>query len=142
MSEPNHADLLRDHAVIERLAGQLGTMLDRKAEAADLSRTLRMLVETVHGHLEEEDAMIYALALREEGMTEAEVAALRASFERLKCDWQEYLALWTPEQIAAGRAEFETATRAMLPRLRDRVQLETELLCLMNTRHRGSPTAH
>jgi regulator of sigma D len=132
MSELNSTDLLRDHAVIERFASQLALLIERDADAAALSRTLDHLVETVADHLSVEDAMIYTLAMRaRSGGAHDSVERMRNAFEQLKADWGVYLQRWTPEAITADREEFVRATRVMLPRLRDRVRLENELLCAL-----------
>ncbi|AQR75925.1 hemerythrin domain-containing protein [Sphingomonas sp. LM7] len=129
MSKPNAADLLRDHAAIESLSARLAALINRDADAAELALTLDHLVATVADHLSIEDAMIYTLAMQASSGTAAGSAErMRSAFEQLKTDWGAYLTLWSAEAIAADRAEFVAATRAMLPRLRDRVRLENELL--------------
>jgi len=129
MSELNAADLLRDHAAIESLSARLALLIDRDADAAELSATLDHLVETVADHLSVEDAMIYTLAMRATSGASADgVDGMRAAFEKLKIDWGAYLTRWSAEAIAADRPAFVDASRAMLPRLRDRVRLENELL--------------
>lgn len=129
MSKLNSADLLRDHAAIESLSARLAMLIERDADAARLALTLDHLVETVADHLAIEDGMIYALAMEARAGTVAGgVDRMRAAFEQLKSDWGVYLTRWSAGAIAENRAEFIAATRAMLPRLRDRVRLENELL--------------
>jgi hypothetical protein len=129
MTELNSADLMRDHAAIETLSARLAALIERDADAAELALTLDHLVETVADHLSVEDAMIYTLAMQaQSGQGAAGAERMRKAFEQLKTDWGGYLTLWTAEAIAADRDAFVRATRAMLPRLRDRVKLENELL--------------
>lgn len=129
MSALNSAELLRDHAAIEMLSARLLALLDADASAADLALALGHLVDTVADHLATEDGMIYTLAMRDQpGAVEASVTRARDEFERLKANWHEYLVGWSAESIAADPAGFSRAARAMLPRLRDRLRLENELL--------------
>ncbi len=124
-------ELLRDHAAIELLSARLSKLIAANADATDLAETLGHLVQTVAGHLKVEEAILYDEAmLVQPGVTQADVTRATRTFERLKGDWGEYCTLWRAEDIAADRAGFVAASQAMLPRLRDRVQLETELLVL------------
>jgi hypothetical protein len=128
-TEPRAIDLMRDHAAIESLSARLLALLDGDATPAALALALDHLVATVSDHLSVEDAMIYTLAMRAQpGVAEESVTRARDEFDRLKANWNDYLVEWTAESIAADRPAFDRATRAMLPRLRDRVKLENELL--------------
>ncbi len=134
MAEVDRVELLRDHAAIELLSKRLSTLIDRQAGAEDLALTLDHLVQTVASHLALEDAIIYDLALEDQmDASPTEVDRAHQEFETLKSNWGDYLTAWTPQRIAADRDTFVRETRAMLPRLRDRVRLETHLLSLMGT---------
>lgn len=129
MADPRSVDLLRDHAAIESLSARLMALIEGDAAPAELSLALGHLVDTVSDHLSLEDAMIYTLAMRAQpGVAEDSVQRARAEFDRLKANWNDYLVEWPPEAIERDRATFVRATRAMLPRLRERVRLENELL--------------
>lgn len=123
------ADLRRDHETIDILARHLAEQVERETSPAELSTTLEHLLRTVAEHLAREDAAIYTLALAAQpGLSREAADQVREDFERLKADWRDYLVMWQAEAIAADRAGFTRATRAMLPRLRDRVRLESKLL--------------
>ncbi|MDT8760818.1 hemerythrin domain-containing protein [Sphingomonas psychrotolerans] len=120
--------------------GAAGGVIDRGAGAEELATTLEHLVETVADHLSLEDSMIYALA--EQALPGADAGSaerMRDAFEQLKADWGGYLTCWTPEAIAADRDGFIAASRAMLPRLRDRVKLENDLLGAIAVRAATQP---
>lgn len=146
MPDLGRSELLRDHAVIESLAKRLATLIDGDAGATELSLTLGHLVRVVADHLAVEDSIIYSLAMQAQPGTSAQdVESARDDFECLKAGWGEFLNTWTPEQVAANREGFVSAARAMLPRLRQRVDLETKLLFLMGPRElapRSSQRAH
>lgn len=129
MANTTIADLRRDHETIDVLARRLSGLIEDPAEPQALSVALDHLLHAVADHLDREDATIYTLALSAQpGISRGKVDQVRDEFERLKCNWRDYLVQWTPEQIAADRDGFVQATRAMLPRLRNRVQLEDSLL--------------
>src|SRR5689334_9458767 len=122
--ESPHAELLRDHAVINVLARKVETLLGRQADPQSLSQALNHLVEAVAGHLQVEESIMYsdALSMRSD-VAPAAVQRMEAEFARLKSDWGEYVRCWTPDEIAADPQGFRRATRHMLPRLRERVRL-------------------
>lgn len=123
-------ELIRDHAVIEHLANKLSRLIDTDAEPTILADLLAQLVQTVAGHLEVEERMLQSDALRPGAVSAEEVARVTRDFERLKENWIAYWKIWTAEEIATDRAGFLNASRAILPRLQDRVRLETEMLVL------------
>jgi hypothetical protein len=142
MSEYNATDLRRDHAAIEMLSARLARLIERDdASPAELALSLDHLVATVDDHLSVEDSMIYALAVAAEPDAEARVERMRGMFDQLKSDWGAYFTGWTAEAIAADRQGFVAATRAMLPRLRDRVKLENELLYALSIDRRHATGA-
>lgn len=123
------ADLRHDHETIDLLARRLSGLIESAAEPERLSVALDHLLHAVADHLAREDTTIYTLALSAQpGISRGKVEQVREDFERLKLNWQDYLVFWSPEQIAADRDGFVEATRAMMPRLRNRVQLEEGLL--------------
>jgi hypothetical protein len=132
MFEDAGIDLRRDHAAIEVLARRLSSQIEGDADPQLLATTLGHLVQTVAAHLEVEDALIYRLAMEARHAPAGEVERVQDEFERLKTNWGEYIHAWTPEQIAADRSGFVTASRAILHRLNDRVRLETKLLSLID----------
>jgi hypothetical protein len=135
MSESSRAELLRDHATIDLLAKRLNRLIEDEAPAAELALALDHLVRTVADHLAVEDSIIYSLAIQNQpGATREDVRRAHDEFERLKANWGEYLTKWSPQEIAQDRRGFVRASKAMLPRLRDRVKLETELLFLIGPR--------
>jgi hypothetical protein len=142
MNELSSAELLRDHAAIDALAAHLTRLLDGAADPDALSLTLDQLVATVADHLALENEMIYAFAMRSQPGTGPEaIAAMRGEYDRLRTQWNEYVFQWTPAMIAEDRPAFERATRAMLPRLRDRVRLENQLLFHLSLQPPGAARA-
>ena len=124
-------ELIRDHAVIEHLANKLSRLMDTDAPPAVLADLLAQLVQTVAGHLEIEERMLQGDTLHhQEGVSAEDVARVTRDFQRLKENWDAYWKIWTAEEIAADRTGFLDASRAILPRLQDRVRLETEMLVL------------
>ncbi|WP_448661466.1 hemerythrin domain-containing protein [Sphingomonas sp. CJ20] len=133
MKTDARAELLRDHAAIEMLSVRLSTLIAQEAEPEVLALALDHLVQTVASHLEVEDETIYCLTMEKElGAPPAEVSRAHDEFQCLKANWGAYLTAWKAEEIAADRAGFIRETKAMLPRLRDRVRLETHLLSLVS----------
>lgn len=129
MATTTIAELRHDHEMIDILARRLSGLLESDATPSQLSSALDHLLNCVADHLAREDVTIYELALSAKpGLSRAKVDQVRDDFERLKANWQDYLLFWSPEQIAADRAGFVEASRAMLPRLRNRVKLEEGLL--------------
>jgi hypothetical protein len=126
-----HVELLRDHAAIEVLARRLSQLIDTGAEAGELATALDRLIRVVAGHLEVEEEILYSDALASRGRDAQEISRISETFHRLRDDWGGYLKSWSAEEISRDRAGFIKATKAMLPRLRDRVRLETELLILL-----------
>lgn len=129
MATTTIAELRHDHEMIDILARRLSGLLESDATPSQLSSALDHLLNCVADHLAREDVTIYELALSAKpGLSRAKVDQVRDEFERLKANWQDYLLFWSPEQIALDRAGFVEASRAMLPRLRNRVKLEESLL--------------
>lgn len=129
MAAPTIAELRQDHEMIDLLARRLSSLVDGNGTPEQLSTALDHLLQCVADHLDREDAAIYTAAMAAQpGISRGTVDQVRDDFERLKCNWRDYLIFWTPEQIAADREGFAQATRAMMPRLRNRVQIEENLL--------------
>ncbi|WP_294333816.1 hemerythrin domain-containing protein [uncultured Sphingomonas sp.] len=129
MATTTIAELRHDHEMIDILARRLSGLLETDATPGQLSTALDHLLHCVADHLAREDVTIYELALSAKpGLSRAKVDQVREEFERLKANWQDYLQFWSPDQIAADRKGFAEASRAMLPRLRNRVKLEESLL--------------
>jgi hypothetical protein len=129
--EKLRTELLRDHAAIETLSRRLSRLIDSEADPATLAEALSHLVQTVAGHLDVEEAILYSDVMEaQSSFTRADIEKATRDFERLKTNWRAYCLLWREEEIAADREGFVRATRAMLPRLGDRVRLETDLLVL------------
>lgn len=129
MATTTIAELRHDHEMIDIFARRLSGLLESDAAPGALSTALDHLLNCVADHLAREDVTIYELALSAKpGLSRAKVDQVREEFERLKANWQDYLLFWSPDQIAADRAGFVEASRAMLPRLRNRVKLEESLL--------------
>lgn len=129
MATTTIAELRHDHEMIDILARRLSGLLESDATPVELSTALDHLLNCVAEHLAREDTTIYTLTMSAQpGISRTKVDQVREDFERLKANWQDYLLFWTPEQIAADRKGFADASRAMLPRLRNRVKLEESLL--------------
>jgi Hemerythrin HHE cation binding domain len=129
MANATMAELRHDHETIDILARRLADLVEREAAPEALSMALDHLLRSVAEHLAREDTAIYTLALSAKpGISREAVDQVRDDFERLKMDWRDYLVSWSAESIARDRAGFAKATRAMLPRLRNRVRLEEGLL--------------
>jgi len=144
MATTTIAELRHDHEMIDILARRLSGLLESDATPDQLSTALDHLLNCVADHLSREDITIYELALSAKpGLSRAKVDQVREDFERLKANWQDYLLFWSPEQIAADRPGFVEASRAMLPRLRNRVKLEESLLVAAALQGEPAiPTAH
>lgn len=133
MDHLSYQRLLQEHDEIEMLARRLTVELDNdEAGAGALAGLLRDLVTLVRDHLAAEDVRIYELAARAmPGLAADAVDHAEHEFVLLKANWQQYLELWDEAAIRADRAGFAAASRRMLPRLRDRVRLENDLLVAM-----------
>lgn len=129
MATTTIAELRHDHEMIDILARRLSGLLESEATPVQLSTALDHLLNCVAEHLAREDTTIYTLTMSAQpGISRSKVDQVREDFERLKANWQDYLLFWTPEQIATDRKGFADASRAMLPRLRNRLKLEESLL--------------
>lgn len=132
MTNLTRSALLRDHATIEALARRLANLVEVEADAATLSNVLAALVGVVREHLETENLEIYTLALESWCNADRdEIRCIQEDFERLKVSWNDYLTLWSEEQIATDPAGFAQATRTTLRKLRDRVAFENRLLAIV-----------
>ncbi|QIG78820.1 hemerythrin domain-containing protein [Stakelama tenebrarum] len=139
MAAPTNAELALDHAMIDCFARDLSRLIETEAPPAKLAEALSRLAKTVADHLDREDATIYDLAMRATpGMAAGSVERVQREFETLKDNWGRYLRVWTATEIAEDRDGFVRATRAMLPRLRDRVRLEGELLVAISLQQGGA----
>lgn len=132
-----YAELLRDHAAIDLFAKRLSQLIEAGAEPGELAAALDRLVQVVAGHLEVEEEILYSDALASQGRDAGEIDRISETFHRLRDDWGGYLKSWSAEEIAQDRDGFVKATKAMLPRLRDRVRLETDLLMLLGRPNRS-----
>lgn len=122
--------LVHEHDTIDDLCVDLLATSRREPSDASLaSRLLSELATIVRWHLEEEDRAVYATLIERYG-TSADITpgGFEEHFELLKIDWEGYLSDWTPDCVAADPETFGDATEAMLPRLRDRVRVETDLI--------------
>lgn len=128
--KPKYQELIADHERIERAAGQLLSALrSSSADDGDLTYLLFDLATHVSEHLAIEEAML--ADLREREMASPWRIALEGglpALATLKADWQEFLGDWNAEAIRMDRRQFHDDTEAILPRLRERVQRETETL--------------
>lgn len=123
----SYRQLLDEHEAIERSACDLLADLDdTRSSAATLSSQLDDLARLVEDHIEVEDDIVGdfdAAALT--GPWIATWVDGMAAFDRLKADWSVYLGTWDRAAIERNGLEFRTASQAILPRLRERIQKET-----------------
>lgn len=128
--ETSYTRIMREHDEIEMLSGRLSNLVrDRAADPQVLADALRHLKELVSDHLDHEDALLETLAARSGTAAQRDrIARAEQEFCVLKENWQRFTRAWDATTIAADRSGFDQSTLAMLPRLRDRVRLESELL--------------
>lgn len=130
------ARLVREHDAIAHRADLLIALAGDRPAVAVAAEELRELGSMVHEHLEQEDAAIFAsVDAVAHSRHDTAVMAAAESFEALKRDWLTYIARWSELRIAADWAGFGAATRAMLPRLRARLDWETAVLYSLAVHH-------
>lgn len=123
----SYRQLLGEHEMIERAARDLLSDLGNdRADAASLSKQLDELARVVEGHIKVEDAVISDFdADRLTGPWTAAWVDGMAAFDRLKADWTIYLRVWDRAAIERDGNGFRSASETILPRLRERIQMET-----------------
>ncbi|WP_109808919.1 hemerythrin domain-containing protein [Sphingosinithalassobacter portus] len=142
MPDRQHSRYLIEHAMIDRCAKDLARLADQGAPPRRLADALALLARTVADHLKREDALIYELAMRARpGIASGSIDRVKRDFETLKDNWVSYIDRWSEGAIAADRDSFAVETQAMLPRLHERVKLESDLLVAMSLQEGGESAA-
>ncbi|WP_294390312.1 hemerythrin domain-containing protein [uncultured Sphingomonas sp.] len=127
--------LISEHDQIERMITALSEQAaDPDIPASAISDRLFELSLLVADHLAHEDGAIYPAILRTMGAA-SHATQLNQSLHILKMDWISYLSSWPLDCIEAERDKFSRHTEDMLPRLREQVQTETQLLYAAGLRH-------
>lgn len=116
---------------MERLAARLEQAVGGSSGRLSEAVAVRMqLSVTLDAHLAEEDASIYPALARS---SRAEHVRTGECFEReladLAVDWQAYLTEWSEDAAEADWSTFAAETKAMMDRLRKRIDREN--VCLL-----------
>jgi hypothetical protein len=124
------ARLLDEHDGISLAAGMILLMLDApQGEPVEASERLADLARIVSDHVAYEEQFIYPEMTRIGNAELSEASRLFAEeFETLRGDWCGYLDAWPADRIRGAWADFKRETRAILPRMLDRVQRENNCL--------------
>ncbi len=123
----SYRQLLDEHEMIECAAGALlNDVTDSRTDPAALSAQLSALARIVEDHITVEDDVIGGFDADQLAgpWTDAWVDGV-AAFDRLKADWVLYLRAWNQAAIERDVTGFRAASEAILPRLRERIQIET-----------------
>ena len=127
---PSYQKLIADHDAIQQAARVLVEDLARyrQSDAAKAAASVARIAAMVERHIEQEDAVMATL----EGRTDAAAwgsswEAVRSSFEDLRSRWVTFIEHWNAHRIGENWAEFRLSARAVLARLQDQVERETEL---------------
>lgn len=125
----SYRQLLGEHDEIECAADAILTNLEGgRASPAELSAEVDELACLVEDHVELEVAVIDAVdqaALSPPWRTAWDESL--ATFDQLVADWMSFLATWTLAAIEHDMQGFRAAAEGILPRLRERIQLETKV---------------
>lgn len=125
-----YQDLIADHERIEQAAGHvLLALREEDVDHDNISYRLLGLSSLVSEHLSIEATMLEDL--RGKALASPWQRALEdglPALELLKADWSAFLGEWNGEAIVADLAQFRAEAETILPRLRERVQRETEAL--------------
>ena len=125
-----YQDLIADHDRIDLAAEALLTAVRMPgADPAELSYRLFSLAALVSEHLSIEAAVLDDVRSRALGAHwQATLESGLPALEVLREDWECFLREWNAEGIALDFEQFQAEAELILPRLRERVQRETQAL--------------
>lgn len=124
----SYRQLMGEHEAIEDAACTLPVDLDDDGQNSDeLAMQLDHLGITIEDHIGVEEGVV--AGVDPDRLAGPWAAAWRDSlddFNRLKADWLVFLDTWDRAAITRDRAGFRRAAEAILGRLRERLQVETQ----------------
>ena len=125
-----YQDLVADHDRIDLAAEALLTAVRMPgADPAELSYRLFSLAALVSEHLSIEAAVLDDVRSRALGAHwQATLESGLPALEVFREDWECFLREWNAEGIALDFEQFQAEAELILPRLRERVQRETQAL--------------
>ena len=125
---PSYRQLIAEHASIEARADALIQALENEAVlASDLGAQLFALAALVNEHIAIERVYIGSLDMARLGEPWKRTwVDGHTAFSRLCADWETFLNSWDVSSIGADRAGFRSSANAILGRLRDRLDAETQ----------------
>ena len=125
----SYRQLLDEHDEIECAADAIMADLEGgQATPATLSEQMDELARLVEDHVELEAAVIETVdrtSLSSPWATAWEESL--SGFDQLVADWMTFLATWTRIAIERDMRGFRAAAEGILPRLRERIQLEAKV---------------
>lgn len=125
----SYRQLLEEHDEIECAADAIMDELERgQARPVALTEQLDELARLVEDHVELEAAVIETVDLA--SLSPPWATAWKESlvaFDQLVADWMTFLATWTRAAIERDVRGFHSAAEGILPRLRERIQLEAKV---------------
>jgi len=123
--------LMEEHDAIDTLARRVEAEIGKAGPSIPtISALLADLSFAVSDHLSVEDRTVYTrlIAAKDKESVRVELD-FEQSFQALRADWLAYLADWTSsDNVELDWDSFVIETRAMMPRLRQRVREETNLI--------------
>ena len=124
------ARLLDEHDGISTSAGNILLLLEEHdARPAEAAAMLSAVARSLDDHIAYEEQFIYPEMTRVANAELNEASRRFAEdFAALRADWLDYLAGWPDDRITAEWPDFKVDTRAILPRLLDRVRRENDCL--------------
>lgn len=126
----NSEILRKEHASLRRQVAALNRLAEAEAAApAAALDALDQLRADIDSHLGHEDHLVYPRLVEGDDIAAQAIGlALISEFRFLTGDWQLYTRRWTGARIAADWAGFAAETKAMMARLRARIDREDALL--------------
>lgn len=124
----SYRQLIGEHEAIEEAARSLLTDLaDDRLGSDELATQLEELARSIEDHIDVEDGVVAGVdAARLPGPWAAAWRDGLSDFNRLKEDWMAFLAKWDRNAVARDRHGFSQAAEAILGRIRERLQVETQ----------------
>jgi len=123
--------LIEEHDAIDTLVRRIEAEVDTSGPSIPaISALLADLSLAVSNHLSVEDRSVYTRLIVAKDKESVRVKVdFEEAFQALRADWLAYLADWTSsDNVELDWDTFVNETRAMMPRLRQRVREETNLI--------------
>jgi hypothetical protein len=117
-----------EHEAIEESARSLlDDLADDRLGSDELAAQFGELARTIEAHIDVEDGVVAGVdAARLAGPWATAWRDGLSDFDRLKADWIAFLGQWDRDAIARDRHGFRHAAEAILGRIRERLQVETQ----------------